>query len=281
MGNTGGDSILKTLGLHAQTTSSRSRYYGVYPAVVTNIVHDQPKAQIEEAKGYRLKVKFPWLDDKIETYWARQSTFMSGPDRGAFFMPEVDDEVLVAFEHGDFRHPVVIGGVWNGQDKYPQKLTITPKNLVIPIPIKDQDGKNDYRFIHSREKHILLFVDEAGKLKIVLRTQKSNEIVLDDTDGEEKIQIYDKDNDNYIELHTVEKKITMETKTGEILIKAFATITLDCKDLVTKSSATTLQDAGTSFTQKSGTTMLLDSGSTMDLKAGGTLTEKAPLIKLN
>ena len=275
------DNILKLLGIHAQTTSQRTRYYGVYPAVVTNIMHDQPKAQIEESKGYRLKVKFPWLNEKDESYWARQSSFMAGPDRGAFWMPEVDDEVLVAFEHGDFRFPVIIGMLWNGKDKYPQKLTITPTNQVIPIPIKDQDGKNDYRFIHSREKHILLFVDEAGKLKIVLRTQKTNEIVLDDTDGEEKIQIYDKDNDNYIELHTVKKKITMETKTGEILIKALATITLDCKDLVTLSGKTTLQKAGTSFTQKAGTTMLLQSGSTMDLKAGGTMTLKAPLIKLN
>ncbi len=275
------DPLLKLLGLHAQSKSHQSRMYGVYPAVVTNITHDQPKAQIEEAKGYRLKVKFPWMNDKDESYWARMATFMAGPGRGAFWMPEVDDEVLVAFEHGDFRFPVIIGSLWNGKDKYPQELTITPKNQTIKIPIKDQNGKNDYRFIHSREKHVLLFCDEAGKLKIVLRTQKSNEIVLDDTDGEEKIQIYDKDNDNYIEIHTVKKKITMESKTGEILIKAFATITLDCKDLVTKSSKTTLQKAGTTFTQKSGTSMLIQAGSTMDIKAGSTLTEKASLIKLN
>lgn len=275
------DNILKLLGLHAQTTSQRTRFYGVYTAVVTNIQHDQPKAAIEETKGYRLKVKFPWLNETDESYWARQSSFMAGADRGAFWMPEVDDEVLVAFEHGDFRFPIIIGMMWNGKDKYPQDLTITPDNQTIKIPIKDQQGKNDYRFIHSREKHVLLFVDEAGKLKIVLRTNKSNEIVLDDTDGEEKIQIYDKDNDNYIQLDTVNKKITMESKTGEILIKALATITLDCKDLITKSGKTTKQEAGTTFDQKSGTAMKMESGTTMNMEAGGTMTEKAPLIKLN
>jgi len=206
---------------------------------------------------------------------------MGGAGRGAFFMPEVNDEVLVAFEHGDLRFPVVIGMLWNGKDKFPQKLTITPKNKVIKIPIKDQDGKNDYRFFHSREGHVLLFCDEKGKLKISLRTQKSNEIVLDDTDGEEKIQVYDSKNENYIELHTVKKTITMESKTGQIMIKAFATITLDCKDLVTLSSKTTFQKAGTTFTQKSGTSMLIQAGAAMDIKAGGTMTEKAPLIKLN
>ncbi len=275
------DSLLKLLGLHGQTSSERTRYYGVYPAIVTNITHDKPKAQIEETKGYRLKVKFPWLNEKDESFWARQGALMAGADRGAFFMPEVDDEVLVAFEHGDFRFPVIIAMLWNGKDKYPQKLTITPKNQVVDIPIKAQDGKNDFRFIHSREKHILVFVDKAKELKIVLRTQKSNEIVLDDTDGEEKIQIYDKDNDNYIEIHTVKKKITMESKTGEILIKAFATITLECKDLVTKSSKSTKMDAGTTWDQKSGQAMTIKAGATMDVKAGATMTHKAPLIKLN
>ena len=276
------DNILKLLGLHAQTTSQRTRYYGVYSAIVTNIKHESATAT--EPKGYRLKLKFPWLDDTVETYWGRQATFMGGANRGAFWMPEVDDEVLVAFEHGDFRFPVVIGQLWNGKDKYPEKLTITPKNKTLKIPLADQPtsgAKNDYRFIHSRQGHVLLFSDEDGKMRIVLRTNKSNEIVLEDTDGEEKIQIYDSKNENYVELDTVKKKITMESKTGEIIIKAFATITLDCKDLVTKSSKTTLQKSGKSYTIDSGTTMLIKSAQAMDIKAGGTMTLKAPMIKLN
>jgi uncharacterized protein involved in type VI secretion and phage assembly len=277
------ESFLKMLGRHAQADPGTGKFYGAYTAIVDNIEHDQPKAETEEEKGYRLKVRYPWLNDKDVSYWARVATMMAGKDRGAFFMPDVDEEVLVVFEGGDFRFPIIIGYLWNGKDKYPQKLIITPENEEIPIPIVDQPKAktNNYRFWHSREKHIILFRDEPGKLQIVIRTNKSNEIVLDDTDGKEKIQIYDKDNDNYIQLDTVNKKITIESKTGEIYIKAKTTITLECKDLLTISKATTKMKAGSTYKTHSGAAMEHKSDATMDLKAGGTLTEKAPLIKLN
>ena len=276
------ESFLKMLGRHVQADPGTGKYYGAYTALVTNIKHEAPKAQTEEEKGYRLKVKYPWLVEEDESYWARMTTMMSGKDRGAFFMPEVDDEVLVVFEGGDFRFPIIIGSLWNGKDKYPWKLTITPEDEEIAIPVAEQGGKiNNYRFWHSREKHILLFRDEPGKLQIVIRTNKSNEIVLDDTDGKEKIQIYDSKNENYMEIDTVKKKIMIESKTGEIYVKAKTKITLDCEDLITKSSKTTKMKAGTTFDTKSGQAMKHDAGATMDLKAGGTMTAKAPKIDLN
>lgn len=276
------ENFLKMLGRHMQSAPTVGSYYGAYTAIVTNIEHDQPKAQTEEEKGYRVRVKFPWLMESDESYWARMSTMMAGKDRGAFWMPEVDDEVVVVFEGGDIRFPIVMGGLWNGVDKYPQKLTITPDNENIDIPVVDQGGKsNNYRFWHSREKHVLLFRDEPGKLQIVIRTNKSNEIVLDDTDGAEKIQIYDKDNDNYMEIDTVKKKITIESKTGEIYLKAKTKITLDCEDLITKSSKSSSMKAGTTYKTQSGEAMEHKAGATMDLKAGGVMTQKAPTIKLN
>jgi len=276
------ENFLKMLGRHTQADPKTGKYFGAYTAIVTNIQHDQPKAQTEEEKGYRLKVKYPWLVEKDESYWARMTTMMSGKDRGCFFMPEVEDEVLVVFEGGDFRYPIIVGHLWNGVDKYPWKLTITPENEDIDIPIVDQGGKiNNYRFWHSREKHILLFRDEPGKLQIVIRTNKSNEIVLDDTDGKEKIQIYDKDNDNYIQLDTVKKKITIESKTGEIHILAKKDIIMECENLKTHSRAATIMKADSTYDQKSGAAMTADAGGTMDLKAGGTMTQKAPTININ
>lgn len=276
------ENFLKMLGRHVQSAPSVGSYFGAYSAIVTNIEHDAAKAQTEETKGYRLRVKFPWLEEAHESYWARMATMMAGKDRGAFWMPEVGDEVLVVFEGGDFRFPIVIGSLWNGQDKYPQKLTITPADQEIKIPVVDQGGKiNNYRFWHSREGHVLLFRDEPGKLQIVIRTKKSNEIVLDDTDGNEKIQIYDKDNDNYMEIDTVKKKITIESKTGEIYVKAKTKITLDCEDLITKSSKSTSMKSGTTFKTHAGAAMEQKTDATMDLKAGGVMTQKAPTIKLN
>ena len=108
------ENFLKMLGRHMQSAPTVGSYYGAYTAIVTNIEHDQPKAQTEEEKGYRVRVKFPWLMESDESYWARMSTMMAGKDRGAFWMPEVDDEVVVVFEGGDIRFPIVIGSLWNG-----------------------------------------------------------------------------------------------------------------------------------------------------------------------
>ena len=86
-------------------------FYGVYPAIVTDL--DDPDGQ------GRIRVKLPWSPDpEDEDYeaWARLATMMAGPDRGTWFRPDVEDEVLVAFESGNPRRPYVVGGLWNGAD---------------------------------------------------------------------------------------------------------------------------------------------------------------------
>ena len=124
------------------------RVYGVVIGVVTN--NDDPD------KLGRVKVKFPWLSDDDESFWAPLSVPMAGNGRGTYFLPEVDDKVLVAFEHGDPRFPFVLGSVWSGYDKPPEE---------------NDGGKNDVRVIRSRSGH---------------------QIRLDDKDGEERIEIVDK-----------------------------------------------------------------------------------------
>jgi uncharacterized protein involved in type VI secretion and phage assembly len=84
---------------------------GVVIGLVTNV--NDPD------KNGRIKVRFPWLDDSHETDWIRIATMMGGSGRGSFFMPEVNDEVLVAFDHGDVRFPYVVGFMWNGRDQPP------------------------------------------------------------------------------------------------------------------------------------------------------------------
>ena len=82
-----------------------SRVTGVVVGVVTN-------NQDPDGLG-RVKVKFPWLSDADESSWARIAAPMAGKERGLYFLPEVDDEVLVIFEHGDLRFPFVPGALWN------------------------------------------------------------------------------------------------------------------------------------------------------------------------
>jgi len=90
--------------------------------IVTNNVEKEGSTEI---KLGRVKVKYRGLGDDIESGWARVVVPHAGKDRGMFFMPQVGDEVVVAFEHGDTRRPLIIGSLFNGQDKLPDALQAT------------------------------------------------------------------------------------------------------------------------------------------------------------
>jgi len=107
----------------------------------------------------RVRVSFPWHSRPEESYWARLATPMTGKGYGAYFLPEVDDEVLVAFERGDLRFPYVLGSLWNGNDK---------------PPVTNTDGRNDIRTIRTRKGHALRFEDGAkGRLRLELNDGKA------------------------------------------------------------------------------------------------------------
>src|SRR2546421_494732 len=86
----------------------------------------------------RVQVRIPWFPDAEP--WVRVAVLMSGRERGTFFIPQENDEVLLAFNLGDIRESYVIGSVWNGVDKPPftnsddavsKRLIRTPKGLEI------------------------------------------------------------------------------------------------------------------------------------------------------
>jgi uncharacterized protein involved in type VI secretion and phage assembly len=72
-----------------------------------------------DAPGARIKVEFPWMQPPQPSNWAPIATLMSGGKRGMYYMPENGDEVLIAFDHGKFDHPYVVGFLWNGVDQPP------------------------------------------------------------------------------------------------------------------------------------------------------------------
>ncbi|HET9580509.1 MAG TPA: phage baseplate assembly protein V [Usitatibacter sp.] len=67
----------------------------------------------------RVRLDFNWMQPPQRSHWAPIAALMSGKGRGTYYMPEIDDEALVAFEQGDFDHPYVIGFLWNGVDTPP------------------------------------------------------------------------------------------------------------------------------------------------------------------
>jgi uncharacterized protein involved in type VI secretion and phage assembly len=199
-----------------------NRIYGVVVGLVTN--NQDPD------KMGRVKVKFPWLSDSDESYWARLATPMAGKDRGIYFLPEVDDEVLVAFEHGDVRFPYVLGALWNGQDQDKP-------------PEQNSDGKNNIRMIKSRSGHIIRLNDEEGK---------------------ETIEIIDKSGKNSIAIDTTNNAISI-TSDKDITLKApKGTIKLDAQKLEIKSSADTKIEANAGMDIKANATLNLK-GATINL----------------
>ena len=86
--------------------------YGVVIATVTGT--DDPQNQ------GRVKLSFPWLSQDYQSDWARLVAPGAGQERGIAFVPEINDEVLVAFERGDVRSPFVLGGLWSGMFAPPQ-----------------------------------------------------------------------------------------------------------------------------------------------------------------
>lgn len=250
------------------------RQAGPMVAIVTNNVDPEDR--------YRVKVKYPWLDDTLESHWARISSVWTGQgEQGAFFLPEVDEEVVVIFQDGDPERPIVIGSLWNGTDKSPRDITVSPGDVNYPVPNNQQGGKNDFQFIRSRMKHQLVFNNKDGEGGVSLRSAKNAELYIDDKNGAEKVQLYDMNRNQWLEIDVPAKKITMQTDTGEILIKAKTKITMDCEDLIVKASKSIKVDSGTTSDWKAGTTLKWESGGTSDYKAGGVMTHKAPRIDLN
>jgi uncharacterized protein involved in type VI secretion and phage assembly len=175
--------------------SNGRRIYGV----AVGLVIDNKDPQ---ALG-RVRLKLPALSDDEIGHWARIAVLMAGADRGTVFLPEVGDEVLVAFEHGDIARPYVLGGLWNGQDKPPET---------------NADGKNNLRLVKSRSGHL---------------------IRLDDSDGAEKIEIVDKSGGNRITIDTANNAITI-TSAADVTIDApQGTLKLSAQTIEISSSANT------------------------------------------
>ena len=123
-----------------------SQINGVVVGIVKSL--DDPK------KLGRVRLEFPWLSDKNQSQWARIATLMTGSGRGSWFMPEVEDEVLVAFDHGDIQHPYIVGFLWNGVDKPP-----------------NEEINTSVRRLRTVSGHILEFDDREGQEKILIETQ--------------------------------------------------------------------------------------------------------------
>jgi uncharacterized protein involved in type VI secretion and phage assembly len=196
----------------------------------------------------RVKLKFPWLDDGYESDWARLAQLGAGPNSGALWIPEVNDEVLVAFEHGDVRRPFVVGNLYNGLD--------TPNE---GSGLFD-NGKVKRRGFISRKGHKFIFFDDANKAGIAFISSDGNlKISLNETNKEVHISSQGK-------VHVESQKdMTIESQ-GNLSLKASQGIKLD---------------AGNALDLKGGSGATLDGGPQLEMKSSGQTKLSGTMVDVN
>jgi uncharacterized protein involved in type VI secretion and phage assembly len=196
--------------LQAATESAATgdaKMFGVEVALVTNVK--------DPNKEGRVKVAFVRLKDSAgnppESDWVRVVQPAAGAGRGFYWIPHVNDEVLVAFERGEAHRPYVVGSLWNGKDK----------------PMKD--GPND------------------DNTTMMIMTKSGHKIVLEDKKDAEKIIIADKSGKRTMTFDVKAKKFLIEAKEGDIEIHAEKKIILSCESLEIKTKKDGKIDIGAKF----------------------------------
>ena len=184
--------------LNERDAAPGERLYGVYPAVVTDIR--------DPSNQGRVKIALPdAAAGPGHAAWARLATLMAGRNRGSWFLPDVNDEVLVAFEGGDPRRPYVVGSLWNASAQPPQSM--------------DAAGHNNRKVLRSRNGVTLTLDDQDGTEQMILETPGGQKVTLKDGPG--AIVIEDA-NGNSIKLATAGITVTASMVTVNAGMSAFS-----------------------------------------------------------
>ena len=259
-----------TAGMEAETTADlilgrgqtasaiASRGSGVAIGIVTNL--NDP-----DGMG-RVKLKLPWMDDSVETHWARIAGPMTGNATGIQFMPEVNDEVLVAFDSGDRGQPYILGSLWNGKDKPPMDYA------------KFFDsGKVVRRQMKTPAGHVLEFDDTANSEKFSVTTKGNRTITFDD--GAKKITISD-GGPNSLEIESSGTgKITIKTG-GDVTVEAGGNAKITAK-MAAEVDAMNIKLTAKGSLELSGAMVKIAAKAMLDMDGGGIAMLKGGLVKIN
>lgn len=215
------------------------------------------KIDADPAKEYRIQVEIPLLNTDKNLVWARLSNFWSSKSFGAFFIPNIGDEVVLGFLNNDPTYPIILGSMYSSANKAP--LEIDAKN-----PIQLMQTKNGIKFE----------MDDENKV-VTVTTPGANKIVLSDKD--KSINLADQ-NGNKIVLSD-----------SGILIQASKEITLKSgTDVKVNSGTGTSITAGTNFTGKGVNVELTADASftakgnaSAEISAAGQTTVKGAIVMIN
>lgn len=242
--------------LGGDSSSGSSARQGVATATVTNL----------NDRGHlgRVKVKFPWLGDDIESDWIRIAVPGGGAERGMMFLPEVNDEVLVAFEQGDINWPYVIGGLWNNKDKPPA-----------PTSEAARGGTVNQRIIKSLSGHVIILDDTDGSEKIIIRDKtESNEIIIDSSENTITVNVQ---GDMTIEAGG---KATIMS-TGDMSIESLGNLGIKATGNCTIEATGNMGIKGMQMALEGQTTAELKGGVSVSVNSTGEAELKGSLVRIN
>jgi phage protein D/phage baseplate assembly protein gpV len=241
-----------------------SNGHGKAPAV---IVIGQVSDAADPEKSGRVKLTFPWLSVDYVSDWARTVQSGAGKDRGWQVLPEVGDEVLVAFEQGDFRRPTVVGGLFNGVDTMPRG----PMDLV-----DGGTGKINRRSMVSRLGHRVDLVDASGKEGVRVATT------------DEKLKLIMDHSGTTITLHA-DGKVVIEGTQGIAIDSASANMELKGNQIKIKATGGVTVDGGSGAVDVkaggqlslTGASAKLEGSATTEVKGGTSCSIQAGMVKIN
>lgn len=199
----------------------------------------------------RVRLLFPWLADEFVSDWARTVQPGAGSERGALVVPEVGDEVLVAFENGSFQRPYVIGGLYNGVDK--------PADGDVPL-IDENSGAVNRRSVVSRTGHRIDLVEEAGGATGVRIRTGDGGLTLDLDQQKTTVTVHS------------DGTVTVEAERGVTVDAGTGTLTLTGQDVkIAARTGVTVDGATVSVNGKAST----------EVKGGASCSISAAVVRIN
>lgn len=190
----------------------------------------------------RIHVRLPMVDNNSEGIWARVSTLDAGNNRGSFFRPEIDDEVIVGFINSNPNDAIILG-MMNSSAK--------------PAPISATDDNHEKGFVTRSEMKFIFNDDEVS---VTMETPNGNKIVISDTDGGIKLE---DENGNLIEMNS--SGITIESATAINL----------------KSSTDLKAESGTNLEIKAGAQFKAEGSAGAEVSTSAIAVLKGSMVQIN
>ncbi|MBN2899198.1 MAG: DUF2345 domain-containing protein [Clostridia bacterium] len=233
-----------------------NKIFGVMSGLVTD--NNDPD------KKNRVKVQlFSKINDKTETGFIPVAMPMVGKEFGIFFMPEIGDEVLVAFENGDIEKGYVIGGLYNDTKK---------------APVTVEEGKNDVKKIKTRTNNEMTLSDKENEQFIEIKTEKGYKVLIDDS--KDQLTIQDKEGKNKVAFSMANGQIEVEAEKKIVLKAGQSSIILSDGKIEIEASNSIRLKAAQVMVEASSSASVSSSGM-MEVKSDKVVNIKGATVKIN